>query len=195
VKVKYQSRQPLFPQRGYMVAAWITYDEREYTNLPFTLTRLFRSREEIFSYMAQYKSEAEEKYSGLIVLESVLVVSLKLDTLVPLKKMYWQAPSVEVDLINKAAAFLAFYDQPSFHKILVTPRGVYYENGQEEFLVAIPILESGLEKKLEAFMRTSKHPVDPTAKYAALYEPIKIESYNWKTGKKSPVKRGSETAN
>ena len=90
---------------------------------------------------------------------------------------------------NRTMSFVGFYENPKFYRVNVTPTGEMESDGREKFGVTFPILTNKSEKDLELYMRESDYYVDPTAKYAALYEPIKIESYNWKTGMRMPVKR------
>lgn len=120
-----------------------------------------------------------EKTNALNIVDTSVIVPITLQRLYPLKREFWENPSVHYDAFDRLKGFWNAVERPNFYQLLVTPLWV---NKELFFHAAIPFYVSSTDRDIESFMLTSDYPVDERAKFAALYTLGIPLRFNWKTG-------------
>lgn len=114
-----------------------------------------------------------ETYS---ILQSCIILPLRLSRLLPLKKEYWANPTAIFAESNRSSTFMKAIYNPSLFTMLVTPSK---EGDIWRYLAALPIPISSSDSVIEQFMLHSDWPVAETAKQCSIYTIEQPFLYDW----------------
>jgi hypothetical protein len=170
--IKHLSREFDFPKNAYVCFLWILTRDR--VKIPIPYQYIFTDVEKFREIALNLSAELSQ--ASVVILDQSVIVPLKLEELYPLKRKYWKRPTVEYGQWEQMQTFLKALRYWDAYKLVVTPIGVI--DNTEYFSPAIPLLVSNIENDIEYFMQNSKHPVDETAKYAAIYSMGKPIGYD-----------------
>ncbi len=175
-RIAWQSREPKFPKQGLVVAVWLQGPDMDQA-FPLPLSLLISDLGLVHDYVLTFKKEVRMRDAKISFLDDVLLQTVEFDRLVPLRRVYWQSPTVHVDGMQRMSVFTKMFRHFSFYQLLVTPNEFVGE--LETFSVGFPFLTTSVDTILDPFLRSSDLSVDPTAKHAALYVPQEPVGYNW----------------
>lgn len=171
-----------FPDRA-LVLFLLIHDHEKLTFL-YPVGPIYNSIADIISD-GRYFGSLTSGQDGLRLSQDALILPVRLEKLYPLEKRFWMAPQLNysqldrLDLISKAAANYSFF------KLVVTP---FTPGKKTLFMSAFTYYVNSSEKIIETFMLKSNFPVDPKAKYAAIYKFEKGMHLNWTTGAVSQLR-------
>lgn len=175
-RITYCSITPRFPAKAYMAILMILYQEEIVGFLPSY--PVYASTDEFLSdcdYIAQYAEK-----NNVSVHEEAILVPLSLHDLFPLKRIYWEKPSVKFKSHDRSNLILNALHLPYFYKMLVTPSS--YAKRRFTFMTALPFYVTVKKKEIELFMYESDFPVNEYANQAAIYLLEQPFMLNWKNG-------------
>lgn len=115
--------------------------------------------------------------------ESILTY-LTFESLIPLKKEYWENPTMKYDSWERNHLFMKMALHPQLYKILVVP---VYIDEKDQALDAVLPMQRVTDKIIENFMMSSDQIVDERSKYAAIYTFDHRMKFDWKTGEITEV--------
>ena len=177
---------PYFPKKLHLVGLFLA---QKGNLMLFPLHQTFEKIEDSKSTITDIVKEFTSKKNGIELPPQVIVIPLKFDSLVPLKKEYWEGEHEAYDYDERVHNFIEFHKNPTFYKYLITP-GDYDEiNDKFSLDAAIPIKLNSEEKDLKNFMFHSDFPVNELASNSAFYIPLKPLRYNYLTNKVDRPKR------
>jgi hypothetical protein len=118
------------------------------------------------------------------VLESCIILPLRLFRRFPLKKEYWANPSESFADTNRSTPFVKAIYNPSLFTMLITPSK---EGDVWRYHAALPIPVSATDTVIEQFMLHSDWPVAETAKQCAIYTIEQPFLYDWILRTHAPI--------
>lgn len=175
---KYCTYTPNFPKDAYMIIAHITHKSlsRSYVR-KYPFINLVTTLDEVVSDINDFSKFADNK-SEIMLEDICTIVPVYFHSLFPLREEFWKSPTQNYDAQERIKLLSQAISKFEMYKLLATP---HIENEFETVAAAIPFYLSADNSLIEKFMLTSDWPVDPKAKYAALYLFNKPKRFNWKT--------------
>lgn len=160
------------------------------------LHRPFTTLKELDGYLNWIYESLQERYEPAGAKSGFAVVPLVFDSLIPLRRKYWEGEHQEFTDLERNHKFINFYNTPELFKMLVVPTNLDSENNTFEFDIALPFTNKSSEKDLELFMMHSDYPVNECASHAAFYLPGEPMRYNYETKKvEQPLRKSSKINN
>lgn len=145
---------------------------------------MFYPLDAIFANFEEYKKAAQQftkqfSIPDLAVSDTGLLMPIVFTEKFPLKRDYWQEPTIEYTTQQRVKLFAGAANVHTLYKLLVTPSST----GKRHALnAAAPFFTSATPAHIETFMYTSDFPVDETAKDAAIYTMDRPFGINWIAG-------------
>lgn len=175
---EYCSVKPKFPKKLYFAGIFLGGND-QIIFLPFHQT--FTTIKKLDAYLKEVYEEFKSMGADAVIPPETIVIPMTLESLIPLKREYWEGEHQEFSRDERTHLFLQFVKTPQLHKVLVTPQ--YYDQKKDhfEFDAAMPMKISAGEKELEHFMYHSDYPVNESASHAAFYISEKSMRYNFET--------------
>jgi hypothetical protein len=115
--------------------------------------------------------------SGLKVSQGAILIPLKLNTFLPVKRNNCKNRSCVYTKWDRMKAFLELLRSPSFYNILVLPS--FYVNNKWHFLAEFPFSIASSNKVYEHYIQYSKPKFGNNLKYLAVYSCGKPLIHNW----------------
>lgn len=174
--LRYCYREIDYPKKLFLGGLWVENEDKKL--IPFVMSQVYKNFNDLQKF-----TDANFEYvrKKIKVIDDGLLVSLNFEGLYPLKKKYWENPSVDVSAEARLRKFIDFLEHPESYKLLVTPRA--HIGKRNIFSPTFPFLRNARNEDVEAFMLSSTEVVDHTAKHAAFYTPDLVVGINWKTKK------------
>lgn len=175
---EYGTLDPVFPKKAYLLFLFILHDEDIAGILP--LEGIFTKLEDASIAIENTVQQLNNVPHPLTVPHETILFDLSFQSLVPLKKAYWDNPSLPYDTQTRLKTFSPLINNPFLYSLLVTPFA-YDDNTDIWYLnAALPLLK--VDKSIiERFMLSSDQVVEPRAKHAAIYTITDKKRFNWST--------------
>ena len=181
-KIPWCSIDPAFPERAYLTVVMFAEKNGSLAAI-YALERIVTTPEDAVSYAAKTIPELEKGNPEYMAMQTLSVFPISLSSRYPLRREFWESPDVRFSPQTRTGQFAKISKFPEAYDILVTPWEL--SKKQPSYLAAMALLRSTGEGVIEQFMLHSDWPVDPLAKFAAVYHMHPPEFYNWMTGKKA----------
>jgi len=177
---KYCSIQPNFPKSAYL--CYIFYASNS-NLLLVPYHKIFTKLDEVREYILETVEFTKEKDASVEISPESIIIPLKLESLVPLMRKYWEGAHEEFTYDDRTHLFLEFLRKPQHYKMVVTPSDYDDKSKIFSFKAALPIKGTSGLSTVENFMQHSDYPVNEMASHAAIYTPKLPKRYNWLTKK------------
>jgi len=176
--IPWQSHSYRFPKKGFSVAILVEYAESDIPFYPLPFSKLHKEADDLAQYIKEAKIAVKllSKERDMEARNEALVTSLELSKLIPLKREYWNKPSISYSIENRLEVFIKCWKNLEDYLILVVPAGK--EQGKVQLNVVSAFRKKYLMQELVPFMQMSDVLVDPRATHAALYTPVKLRGYD-----------------
>lgn len=186
---------PPYPKKAYIVSIFLSFQDK-LTVFTFSLlqTTLAEITEDVTKIDAAVKKYSKHHFT---VLDSCSILPVTFSSRLLLQKKYWEHPTLEYTPEKRQQMFVPLLDNPQLYTLLVVPQHHDEKKDIWQFFAAIPFFLNTPKSTIEQFMNTSNTPVDPRAKYAALYTFGHAIRFDWRTGKRTKLLTSSRenTAN
>jgi len=175
-KKRYCYLEPDFPRSAFVVIVFFVGKNTAVFPLHQTVT----SQDDAARYVKEIYDHMKSKSPDIDIPELCSLIPITFHTLIPLKREYWQHPTLKYTYDQRDSLFLKLMDNPTLHQLLVTP--AYYNSKKKiwEFTASLPLPYNASPKIIEQFMFQSDQAVDARAKSAAIYSVGEPKRYNWK---------------
>ncbi len=178
-EIAYCSLDPDFPETGYIGFLFILHDDNLLGTLPLDTiyTSIDHASEGIKAIFEQIKGTQKK----ITIPQECVLISIKKQSLLPLKKNYWKNPQINYSEHSRVTTFSPVLENPSLFSLLVTPFSYDDVVNKWYFTAAMPLYHKFNPKTIEAFMKFSDYVVEPRAKTAAIYTLEQKVRFNWMT--------------
>ncbi len=188
-KTAYCYRIASFPKEAYM--NYVFYGRNEDIAMLYPFETVYPSIENLAEEMRNYSFEwNKEMANGMEIIDVSIIVPLVFHSLYPLRREFWNNPTMNFDDLDRFRGFWKAAAKPHFYKVVVTPQWL---RKQVAYHAVVPFYITAQVRDIDAFMMHSDYPVDERAKYAAIYTIGTPLRFNWKTGELSQAHKFDKT--
>jgi len=157
-------------------AALLSVSRPDGSILLFPNRKVHAQVDDIVKDIKELESSLTKDGDSYSILESCVVLPLRLSRRFPLKKEYWSNPTESFTDTSRSTPFVKAIYNPSLYTMLITPSK---EGDVWRYLAALPIPISVSSTVIEQFMLHSDWPVAETAKQCAIYTIEQPFLYDW----------------
>jgi hypothetical protein len=179
-KIDYCSLEPIFPNKAFMLFLFILHQDQLIGIVP--LDSIYETPEAASEGVSETIKQFETTMGKEIIIpEECLLIPLNRNSLYPLRKGFWDKPTITYSTHMRMKTFAPVIDHPTFYSLLVTPYAFDDKFNKWYLHAALPLIDPTDKAAIERFMLNSDHVVEPRAKHAAFYTLGKKLRFNWQT--------------
>ena len=178
-EIKYQSVKIKYPKYLYLIVIWLIRGEK---TIPFVLHEAYKDVEDGCKDGDLLIKMLNKGKTKKAVSDVVLIVPLTYGCDIPLKKKYWESPSVDEDPWDRTLEYSRAILKPFLYETLIIPALAKHKGKYRQiFQTATVLLKDTWKDNIESFLLSSKTQVSPEAKNASIYSIEKAYSYKLST--------------
>lgn len=169
-------RTPKFPRHGFI--GNMLFKGKVAATATFSISTVYTSTSEFCLDMIRLTKSWTPEVRDYIS-DTALLIPLVFLKKIPLKKEFWENPTIETPMAERQRHFSKAIQYYTFYNVLCTPHR--FTRGYTQLSAAFPFLKDCSNKIIDQFMYSSHFPVHEAANAAALYSCLRPYEINWKT--------------
>lgn len=168
-----------YPQEAFMVMIPLYVGGDEVEDM-YPVMPIFSQKDMAVKYARELvETEDLEPYFQ----QNLVMAKLTFNRSWPLKKEYFDHPSLEYSVLQRKTEMIKMFAAPQFYELLITPSDE--QTTTEGLMLAALPVSAGNDRDVEAFMQNSDWPVYPGADAAALYKIERVFGYDLENGEET----------